>query len=1112
MALGWCGGRAQISALILCLKDEDWTVRQSAAVSLFNLTGMDFDFDALGSQDQQSAAVLAWERWWREMKDADLSVELATLLTEKAGDEQMLKSIRALGAMGGDRASEIVSALILPYVDQKFRDLSSIEVDIIQAGLLALGRLQDEEGYEVLLRFIEKENWARYAADALGDYGNARAVDVLLEIYPQYSRKLEDRVFLFPDKSPDDDRAKGDNKMDRMHETPYAIAYALSRLITGTSEISPRLQELVPLFLLNFPSDYDGAIIYQIEADQLIHSYLLEKAGYRNEVCRAAFSSANRPDLWKDDDAKDIDFTTMEISELINELAKQVHGDVPYIGTWLSAFCTAEDADHLIPLLRHDNGWIRINAAKALMFNRVSSAIDELATLLSSSPAEGEYGYSGVLEHAEYDAPSPRWREAYIMALGRLGSNRHVSLLEEIVFDEKNAVGIQYAAALALDEIGDRASVKVLRLVERDHPFSSVSLAAAEALYTRGHKFLPEEALGSKSRPDHEPDHPGVPEHSEGKESYVFIKGNNKVRSDFNGQAGVDPWRQTYSISNSGPTMRVGNNLHLLEIDADGEKTLTSLTNFTGGMVSDCEVSWDGKKVYFARRLNSEALNYKEVSYKAPELKDPDLPNLGGADDPWWHIWEIRVDGTGLRQLTFGPYHDVAPAELPDGRIVFSSSRTGLRDEYHGFPAPGLSVMNVDGTDIRVIGFNAGADRDPAILHDGRIVFSRLDIFYSRLKTEVTIQSAFPDGTRNLAIYGPESRPFWKDIHYQNAAWTMRNGWMGNPDNRNRVLRLSQAQPIDEDRIICASSGGLVICGPGPYKESLVPHDRSMAVTSPFPLGDNRVICSATPKHFLVDGELIVGGSDEFLKLERGPDLFESAVDIDLAIYEMNIESGEMVLLYNDPETADFEARPVISRKRPIQLAEQTSDKRGEYTARLFCNSAFTSRIERVTNRGKFVRVIEGQPQVSRHSSQHNLDYDGSVKRGLRWKNHGGTIGRILGTTPLASDGSFYVEIPADRLVHIQILDSDRRVLGNQTFWLYARPGETRSCVGCHEDRNNTAQPGHFAQAAQTTPVSMLPSGDEFSYLAKAWMKGWLPDEIEERTRTVRAINMMGRQ
>ena len=39
----------------------------------------------------------------------------------------------------------------------------------------------------------------------------------------------------------------------------------------------------------------------------------------------------------------------------------------------------------------------------------------------------------------------------------------------------------------------------------------------------------------------------------------------------------------------------------------------------------------------------------------------------------------------------------------------------------------------------------------------------------------------------------------------------------------------------------------------------------------------------------------------------------------------------------------------------------------------------------------------------------------------------------------------------------------------------------------------------------------ILPTGDEFRYRAKAWFKGSLPARIEERTRTVRAVNLLGR-
>ncbi|MHC4060794.1 MAG: hypothetical protein ACYSR6_04170 [Planctomycetota bacterium] len=65
--------------------------------------------------------------------------------------------------------------------------------------------------------------------------------------------------------------------------------------------------------------------------------------------------------------------------------------------------------------------------------------------------------------------------------------------------------------------------------------------------------------------------------------------------------------------------------------------------------------------------------------------------------------------------------------------------------------------------------------------------------------------------------------------------------------------------------------------------------------------------------------------------------------------------------------------------------------------------------------------------------------------------------------------------------------------------------------MGRRERRDSTAPPSHFALAATVSPVKMLPVGDEFSYRAKAWLKGTLPDEAERRTRVVRAVNLVDR-
>jgi hypothetical protein len=252
-----------------------------------------------------------------------------------------------------------------------------------------------------------------------------------------------------------------------------------------------------------------------------------------------------------------------------------------------------------------------------------------------------------------------------------------------------------------------------------------------------------------------------------------------------------------------------------------------------------------------------------------------------------------------------------------------------------------------------------------------------------------------------------------------------------------------------------------------------------MAVTSSYPLEDGSALCAATPRAF-----------------SRG--------DVDLGLYRMDLVTGALEPLYNTPEYAEFEPRPLAPRPRPPVLAGMRAP--GTTTAKLVCATVFNTQDEPVRKRGRLVRVIEGQPFLARHHTH-------TSRAGEAWRNHVGTLGRVLATLPLAPDGSFAVEVPADRLLHLQVLDGDRRVVGNQQVWMPVRPGETRSCAGCHErpDTAPLAATAPFPQAVVHGFESCLPVGGEFTYRAKLWQKGVLPDQGEERTRTVRAVNLLGR-
>jgi hypothetical protein len=64
----------------------------------------------------------------------------------------------------------------------------------------------------------------------------------------------------------------------------------------------------------------------------------------------------------------------------------------------------------------------------------------------------------------------------------------------------------------------------------------------------------------------------------------------------------------------------------------------------------------------------------------------------------------------------------------------------------------------------------------------------------------------------------------------------------------------------------------------------------------------------------------------------------------------------------------------------------------------------------------------------------------------------------LLGQAPVASDGSFYIAVPADRPVRFDLVAANGNLVASQRSWIWVRPGEDRGCVGCHEDKAESPQ------------------------------------------------------
>ncbi len=154
---------------------------------------------------------------------------------------------------------------------------------------------------------------------------------------------------------------------------------------------------------------------------------------------------------------------------------------------------------------------------------------------------------------------------------------------------------------------------------------------------------------------------------------------------------------------------------------------LQVLLNDPEGGVRDPQVHYDGKKILFSYRK-------------------------GG--DSHYHLYEIGVDGTGLQCLTSGPFDDIEPTYLPDGGIMFCSSRARRVVNCWRTPVATLHRCESDGSGLRMVSSNIEHDNTPWVLPDGRVLYMRWEYVDRNQLAYHHLWTANPDGTGQMVYYG----------------------------------------------------------------------------------------------------------------------------------------------------------------------------------------------------------------------------------------------------------------------------------------------------------------------------------------------------------------------
>ena len=167
------------------------------------------------------------------------------------------------------------------------------------------------------------------------------------------------------------------------------------------------------------------------------------------------------------------------------------------------------------------------------------------------------------------------------------------------------------------------------------------------------------------------------------------------------------------------------------------------------GNVLEPRLSYDGRRIVFS---------FVQCRPDGQAWDPAAIDNT--VDDGFYHIWTGNIDGTGLQQLTQGPYDDLMPCWLPDGGFAFSSTRRRgyarcfggqFSQRWHVYT---LHRMNADGTGMRLLSAHDTNEWFPTVLDTGHILYSRWDYIDRDAVTHQNLWAMRPDGTNPVAVWG----------------------------------------------------------------------------------------------------------------------------------------------------------------------------------------------------------------------------------------------------------------------------------------------------------------------------------------------------------------------
>ncbi|MDO4586297.1 MAG: SUMF1/EgtB/PvdO family nonheme iron enzyme [Planctomycetia bacterium] len=438
---------------------------------------------------------------------------------------------------------------------------------------------------------------------------------------------------------------------------------------------------------------------------------------------------------------------------------------------------------------------------------------------------------------------------------------------------------------------------------------------------------------------------------------------------------------------------------------------------------------------------NDEFVGDLELYYDADKLmfSMPDVQNGNR-----WRLWELFLDSPEkpvLLPLINDPDIDnYDGCYLPDDRIVFCSTacQTGVPCIDGTGHVCNLYLKEHDNS-IRQLTLEQDHDWCPTVMNNGRIMYLRweytdLPHAFSRI-----LFHANPDGTNQSELYGSGS--YWPGtMFYARPIPDHPTKFVAIVGGHHELERRGDLVLFDPALGRFEAEGAIQRIPGFDKKVEPVMIDLPIAQTwpkflHPFPLSEN---------YFIVSCQRSKTSPWEICLV----DSFDNIVTL--------LKESDFALLEPIP-LRETECQPIIPDR--VRLKENEADV---FIADIYEGEGLIG-----VPRGevKSIRIFSYQFSYQEMGAEpHSVGLDGP------WDPK-----RILGTVPVYEDGSAAFKIPAYTPIALQPLDKNGKAIQLMRSWITAMPGESVSCIGCHEKQNSTSPTIGRTIGAQSAPVEITP-------------------------------------